>query len=124
MMVNIVIIPLPQNLYQVQSLEQFIAYYWTGVKFQMLELNSSYSLFHFRPVKGICGFSRETVVAITTNIESMEYRRRESLNIGHEEHPRAGSTDDVEAFFALLHRFLGNIFTLKEFKTVWRKVVR
>lgn len=80
--------------------------------------------FCFRPVKGVCGFSRETVIAIVSNIESMEYRRRESLVIGHEEHPRAGSTDDVEAFFALLHRFLGNIFTLKEFRTMWRKVVR
>ena len=27
-----------------------------------------------RPVKGICGFSRETVVAVTTNIESIEFR--------------------------------------------------
>ena len=76
------------------------------------------------PVKGICGFSRETVIAVTTNIESMEFRRRQIQTIGYEEHPRAGTADDVEAFFALVHRFLGNIFTLKHFKYMWRKVVR
>ncbi|KAK3698611.1 hypothetical protein QZH41_014593, partial [Actinostola sp. cb2023] len=76
------------------------------------------------PVKGICGFSRETVIAVTSNIESIEFRRRQSIDIGYEEHPRAGTSDDVEAIFAMLHRFLGNIFTLKEFKACWRKVVR
>jgi len=60
------------------------------------------------PVKGVYGFSRETVIANVSNIESMEYRRMESLAIR--------STGDVEAFFALFHCFLGNIFTLKEFQ--------
>ena len=78
----------------------------------------------YRPVKGICGFSRETVIAVTTNIESVEFRRRQNGLIGHVEHPRAGTTDDVEAFFALLHRYLGLTFTLKEFKALWRKLVR
>lgn len=80
--------------------------------------------FYFRPIKGICGFSRETVIAVTTNIESMEARRQCNGLIGYEEHPRAGSTDDVEAFFALVHRFLGNTFTLKQFKYAWQKLVR
>ena len=44
--------------------------------------------------------------------------------LGYEEHPRAGTSDDVEAIIALFHRLLGNIFTLKEFKACWRKVVR
>ena len=77
-----------------------------------------------RPIKGMCGFSRETVVAITTNVESIEFRRRQNDEIGYEEHLRAGTTDDVEAFFALLHRYLGVIFTLKDFKALWRKLVR
>ena len=81
-------------------------------------------LLFLRPVKGICGFSRESVIAITTNIESIEFRRRQNHYLGFEEHPRAGTSDDVEAVFALFHRFLGNIFTLKEFKACWRKVVR
>lgn len=78
----------------------------------------------FRRIKGICGFSRETLIAITTNIESIEYRRRESGRIGYPEHPRAGTSDDVEAFISLLHRFLGNIFTMKDMKSLWRKSVR
>ena len=60
-----------------------------------------------RPIKGICGFSRETVIAFTTNIESIEFRRRENDSHGFAEHPRARTKDDVEAFFGLLHRFLG-----------------
>ena len=80
--------------------------------------------FLFRPIKVICGFSRESVIAITTNIESIEYRRREIDRIGYPEHPRAGTSDDVEAFISLLHRFLGNIFTVKDMKSLWRKVVR
>ena len=66
----------------------------------------------------------ETLIAVTTNIESIEYRRRESERIGYPEHPRAGTSDDVEAFISLLHRFLGNIFTVKEMKLLWRKIVR
>lgn len=63
-------------------------------------------------------------MAVTTNIESIEFRRRQNVDLGYEEHPQAGTTDDVEAFFALLHRYLGLIFTLKEFKALWRKLVR
>ena len=81
-------------------------------------------LFLTRPIKGICGFSMEILIAVTTNTESIEYRRRESERIGYPEHPRAGTSDDVEAFISLLHRFLGNIFTVKEMKSLWRKIVR
>ena len=63
-------------------------------------------LYFLRPVKDICGFSRETVIAVTTNIESMEFRRRQIGDIGYEEHPRAGTTDDVEAIIAFLHRLV------------------
>lgn len=61
-------------------------------------------------------------MAITTNIESVEYRRRESSSFGYEEHPRASTSDDVEAIIALFYRFLGAIFTVKEFKAHWRRV--
>ena len=47
-----------------------------------------------------------------------------SADIGYEEHPRAGTSGDVEAIIALFYRYLGNIFTVKEFKACWRKVVR
>ena len=50
--------------------------------------------------KGICGPTRELVVAIVANIESRElwrrqYERRQLIP----EHPRASSSDDVEGFF-------------------------
>ena len=78
----------------------------------------------FRPVKEICGFSREKVVAVTTNIESMEFRRGQNNEIGYEEHPRAGSTGEIEAIIAFFHRILGVLFTLKQFKSGWRNIVR
>ena len=64
------------------------------------------------------------MIAITTDIESIEYHRREIDSIGYPEHPRAGTSDDVEAFISLLNCFLGNIFTVKEMKSLWRNVVR
>ena len=49
---------------------------------------------------GICGFSRESVIAITTNIvKCIEFRRRQNHYLGFEGHPRAGTSDDVEAVF-------------------------
>lgn len=60
---------------------------------------------------------------MTTNIESMEFRRCQNNEIGYEEHPRAGSTDDVKAIIAFFHRILG-VFTLKQFKSGWRNIVR
>ena len=53
-----------------------------------------------RPIAGIRGFSRETVVVeITTNIESQELRRFQNQEIGYEEHPQAAETDDLELYF-------------------------
>ena len=63
----------------------------------------------------------ETVVAIISNIESMEFRRRETSRIGYEEHPRAGTSDDVEGFIAL-HHFRGAILTVKELRGLWRRL--
>ena len=54
----------------------------------------------------------------------MEFRRRRNGDIGYEEHPRAGTTDDVEVIIAFLHRMLGAVFTLKQFKAGWKQVVR
>ncbi|CAH1242354.1 Hypp6614 [Branchiostoma lanceolatum] len=74
--------------------------------------------------RGVLGWSRETLIAVTTNIESMELRRKGNAAIGYEEHPRAGTTDDVEGFFAGLHRHLGNTFTLKQLHERWPTEVR
>ena len=60
--------------------------------------------------------TREVVVALTTNIASQEFRRRDGDERGlPPEHPRAGSTDDVEGIFACLHQLLGPIFDEKTF---------
>ncbi|KAJ7384016.1 hypothetical protein OS493_024028 [Desmophyllum pertusum] len=61
---------------------------------------------------------------MTTNIESQEHRRRENNIIGYAEHPRAGGTDDLETFFSIAHRYLGLLFTLKQFKEKRQKLVR
>ena len=65
-----------------------------------------------RSISGICGFTRETITAVTTNIEGREFQRRESIK-GYIEHPRSSTTDDVECFFSLLRDNLGKDFILK-----------
>ena len=49
------------------------------------------------------GFTRETLIALTTNIESREHRRVDiASSHGLPENPRASTTDDVECFFSVL----------------------
>ena len=72
----------------------------------------------------ICGLTYQTLIEVTTNIESQELRRQQNGVIGFAEHPRAGTTDDNEAFFAMTRSLLGGAFTLRQFKLQWRKLVR
>ena len=51
-------------------------------------------------------------------------RRQENEEIGYEEHPRAWGTDDLETFFGLTHRYVRNVFTLKQFKEFWPQIIR
>ena len=72
---------------------------------------------------GVLGFTRETVIALTTNIESREWKRREYANLGHvQEHPRASSTDDVECLFSIMRDLAGKHFTVRTASYNWRKV--
>lgn len=72
---------------------------------------------------GVLGFTRETVIALTTNIESREWKRREYANLGHvPEHPRASSTDDVECLFSIMRDLAGKHFTVRTASYNWRKV--
>jgi len=73
--------------------------------------------FHFfRPIKGICGLTQETVVGLVANLESRELRRAEYQERGlPPEHPRSSATDDVEGIKALMHEMLGDIFDVKQF---------
>ena len=52
-------------------------------------------------MENIRGFTRETFIEITTNIESQEIRRIRNIDIGYAEHPRAGTTDDMESLFSV-----------------------
>jgi hypothetical protein len=81
-------------------------------------------LFFHRPLKGICGFTREIIVGLVANIESRELRRSEGAAAGlPPEHPRASSTDDVEGFISILHRLLGKTFDHKTFMDNYPKIV-
>ena len=74
-------------------------------------------------MNGILGLTRETVIALTTNIESREWKRREYANSGHaQEHPRASSTDDVECLFSIMRDLAGKHFTVRVARYNWRKV--
>ena len=65
-----------------------------------------------RGLSNILGFSKETLVALTTNIEGREWHRREVMNGNRRpEHPRASTTDDVECFFSLIRTMLGIILS-------------
>ena len=69
------------------------------------------------------GLTRETIIALTTNIESREWKRREYANSGHaQEHPRASSTDDVECLFSIMRDLAGKYFTVRVARYNWRKV--
>ena len=63
------------------------------------------------PADRIRGLTRETVVGLFTNLTSLEMRRKEYRyrNIGPQ-HPRGGTTDDVEGFISILHETLGDIY--------------
>ena len=73
--------------------------------------------FFFRPIKGICGLTQETLAGLVANLESRELRRAEYQERGlPPEHPRASATDDVEGIIALMHEMLGDIFDVKHNK--------
>ena len=70
---------------------------------------------YYRPITGVRGFSRETLIALAANIESRKWRNHYTTSNNLPlEHPRASSTDDVECFFSVLRDSVGKDFTLKE----------
>ena len=70
------------------------------------------------------GLIRETVVGLTANLTSLELRREEYILKGlPPEHPRSGTSDDVECFISVLHEMMGDIFALKDFYASFRKIM-
>ena len=76
--------------------------------------------FIYRKIDNIRGFTKETLVALTTNIESREWRRQ--LPNRKPEHPRSGTSDDVECFFSVMRDTIGRDFTTKQVKYGFRKI--
>ena len=82
------------------------------------------SIFHLRPIKGICGLTAEVVVGLVANLESRELRRVEYHERGLPfEHPRASSTDDVEGIIATMHEMIGEVFDVKQFNDEQPKIL-
>ena len=103
---------------------------WTGVCVCVCTCVSAVSVhgktYHsvfclFRPIGNILGFSRETLVAVITNIEGREWSRRIN-KLGKPEHPRASMSDDVECFFSMLRDTIGQNFIAKQVQFGFRKV--
>lgn len=69
----------------------------------------------YRSLKGVRGFTRETLSALLVDIESREWRREYNQeNDIPPEHPRASTSDDVECLFSVLRDMVGKDFTHKE----------
>lgn len=74
-------------------------------------------------ISSICGFSRETLIAVTTDIKSRELRWLINMEEGlPPEHPRVSTTDDVECFFSMLCDYVGKHFTVKQVQLEFRKM--
>ena len=87
----------------------------------MCRVSALFTNYTYRSVIGICGFTREVLVAIIADIETREWRRVE-IQEAAPEHPRSSTTDDVECFFSVLRDLVGKDFTLKQVQFAWRKV--
>ena len=68
-----------------------------------------------RPLAKVRGFTRETLIGVTADIETRLWRH--SFNTANQippEHPRSSTTDDVECFFSVLRDCVGKNFKLKQ----------
>ena len=68
------------------------------------------------------GLIHETLVAVTTNIESRDWERCTNAKAGFPpENPHTSTTDDVECFFSINRDMVDGDLTLKKFLYEWRK---
>lgn len=78
-----------------------------GIQLNHCKLNVQYSC---RSISGILGFSRETLIAIISNIESREWRMTFNTNNGIQlEHPRSRTTNDIESFLVFYETQLARV---------------
>lgn len=119
-------------------LDELMAWYTKLYDFSLLEVNRDSLLYMQVQLLGaynhyfamittsrtvnVLGFTKETVYALTTGIESVEWKRREYAGLGCKpETPRSSTTDDVECMFSIMRDLRGKHFTLREARYTWRK---
>jgi len=91
-----------------------ILVYWKSTGKQQ-DIIWYYFIALLQKLNNILRFSKETVVALTTNIEGREWHRREVANGNRKpDHPRASTTDDVECFVSMIRDNIGHNFTTKQ----------
>jgi hypothetical protein len=95
-------------------LDDLMPWYTENYDFSTLEVN--------RDINSVQGMSQQTLIALTTTIESREWIRRNRSDTAPPEHPRASNTDDVECLFSTLRDTIGQHFTCKSVFKEWRKV--
>ena len=130
------LMPWHRQLYDFSTLEVnrlalYVLLHWIHIDkgIQLLSVHDTcVRLFRFimsmyflhRSLSGVRGLSRETLIALTTTIESREWMRRRCISDNIPlEHPRTSSTDDVECFFSVLRSMVGEHFTSKAVMLKW-----
>lgn len=89
-----------------------------GVDFRNLDV--------FRNISSsrVNGLTREVVVGLLANLTSLELCRSEyAMGNLAPEHPRSGTSDDVECFISMLHEMLGDTFDTKQFYESFPKIM-
>ena len=93
-------------------------YTGNGTDFRKLDVSRRIQTNH------VNGLTRETVVGFIANLTSLELYREEYILRGlPPEHPRSGTSDDVECFISVLHEMLRDIFDLKDFYASFPKIM-
>ena len=93
-------------------------YTGNGTDFRKLDVSRRIQTNH------VNGLTSETVVGLIANLTSLELCREEYILRGlPPEHPRSGTSDDVECFISVLHEMLGDIFDLKDFYASFPKIM-
>lgn len=83
-------------------------------------LHSSIPPSNCRPLSGVLRFTRETMIALTTNIKSLQWRRETDRE---PEQPHASTTDDVQCNFSIMRVLSGSHFTVHTANTIGTKCV-
>ena len=115
------LVPWHKKLYDFSSLKLTGIFGCTSVFLyafmEALELEHLVTLWFYiicRSLSSVLGFSKETLVALITNI-GRKWQRRENIRNGRKpEHPKASSTDDVECFFSVMRDRIGRNLQLKK----------